>query len=214
MRFLLLTLLLLPLAACDESADETPRPWLSVSAVPEMAYIEGSGVQWLATARYTGGDSYTYSWATGGQTPPGLALTIAGDQLELAGTCTTPGDYTFTIEVSAAGKLESRQCLIRVAPQTGPLAIYDVMLFGALKHFAYSQDIVATGGTNTGYVWTVAAGALPPGITVGAGPQGGLLSGTPTSSGTYTFTLRVDDSGGAFATADFELAVITHPPSH
>lgn len=207
-------ILLLSLAACDDCPDETPRPWLGVSALPEVAYIEGSTVQWLATAYYTGGDGYTFSWAVGGQTPPGLTLSIAGEQLELVGTCTTPGEYTFTLEVSAAGKHESRQYLIRVAPQAGPLTIYAVTLLGAISHFPYSQDIVATGGTGSGYLWSVSAGALPPGMTVGAGPQGGVLSGSPASTGDFVFTLRVEDSAGNTATADYTLSVIKFGPSH
>lgn len=199
--------------ACDDCPESSTKPHLYIWAVPESAFIEGQNIQWTASAGNNLADGATFAWAVGGNVPPGLTVQPNGASLDITGACNAPGDYIFALEVSGGGKRASKQVLFRVAPQTGPLAIYEVMLLGAHTHFAYSQDIVATGGTGSGYVWTVAAGALPPGITIGAGPQGGLLSGTPTASGTYTFTLRVDDSGGAFATADFELAVMTHPPS-
>jgi hypothetical protein len=46
---------------------------------------------------------------------------------------------------------------------------------------AFSHQFTATGGT-TPYVWSVTNGTLPPGLTLSAA---GLLSGTPTSAGTY-----------------------------
>ena len=54
---------------------------------------------------------------------------------------------------------------------------------------AYSQTLAATGGTGS-YTWSVSAG-LPAGLTLS---QAGLLSGTPTTAGAYTFTVTVNGS--------------------
>jgi len=43
-------------------------------------------------------------------------------------------------------------------------------------------------------------------LSVQASP--GRVLGTPTAAGTYTFTVRVDDSGGQFATRQFSLLVL------
>ncbi|MBP7797706.1 MAG: IPT/TIG domain-containing protein [Thermoanaerobaculaceae bacterium] len=54
---------------------------------------------------------------------------------------------------------------------------------------AYSQSLTATGGT-TPYTWTISAGALPAGLAI----TGNTITGTPTTAGTFSFTLRVRDA--------------------
>lgn len=54
-----------------------------------------------------------------------------------------------------------------------------------------SQSFVATGGIGA-YTYIVSAGALPAGLTLNA--SNGVLSGTPTTSGAYSFTIRATDS--------------------
>ncbi len=61
---------------------------------------------------------------------------------------------------------------------------------------AYSQTLSATGGT-TPYTWTIASGTLPAGLTLSAS---GVISGTPTTSGAVSFTVKVTDSTSATAT--------------
>ena len=66
---------------------------------------------------------------------------------------------------------------------TSPLSAGTV---GAL----YSTTLAATGGTPP-YTWAYVSGTLPPGLSVGAT---GTVSGTPTTAGPYTFTVKVTDS--------------------
>jgi len=54
----------------------------------------------------------------------------------------------------------------------------------------YSASLSASGGTSP-YSWTTTAGALPPGLSLASD---GTISGTPTSTGTYDFTVQVTDS--------------------
>lgn len=68
---------------------------------------------------------------------------------------------------------------------------------------AYTGALVVGGGTAP-YVFSVVAGALPPGLALSAQ---GLLTGTPTQAGTYSFTVRVTDSTGAMADAVVALTV-------
>lgn len=62
---------------------------------------------------------------------------------------------------------------------------------------SYRTDLVARGGT-PGYRWTLAAGALPPGVTLDAN---GHLAGAPAGAGLYTFTATVSDAATVPATA-------------
>ena len=57
---------------------------------------------------------------------------------------------------------------------------------------AYSQTLTAAGGVPPYTSWQVASGSLPAGLTLN--PSTGVISGTPTSSGTSTFTVTVTDS--------------------
>ncbi|MGC9452693.1 MAG: SUMF1/EgtB/PvdO family nonheme iron enzyme [Oceanipulchritudo sp.] len=68
---------------------------------------------------------------------------------------------------------------------------------------AYAQQLIAEGG-NPALVWSLASGALPDGLSLG---PSGLISGTPTSEGTFGFVVRVDDSDDDFATAELSLVI-------
>ena len=74
-----------------------------------------------------------------------------------------------------------------------PLTITTSSLPNALTSASYTQSLAASGGSGTGYTWSVTSGALPPGVTLGAS---GSFSGTPTAVGSYNFTATVTDSGG------------------
>jgi hypothetical protein len=54
----------------------------------------------------------------------------------------------------------------------------------------YDAFMTATGGTLP-YTWSISAGALPPGLSISTG---GEISGTPTGTGTFNFTVQVVDS--------------------
>lgn len=86
---------------------------------------------------------------------------------------------------------------------------------------AFVQAFSANGGTAP-YTWSLSSGALPAGLSLSAA---GTLSGTPTASGTYNFTIAVQDANAATATKVFALTIagpggtsgstptITSPPS-
>ena len=62
------------------------------------------------------------------------------------------------------------------------------------------------GGGVPPYRWSHVAGTLPPGLSVQASP--GRVLGTPTTAGTFTFTVRVNDNGGQSATQQFTIRVL------
>jgi uncharacterized protein (TIGR03437 family) len=79
----------------------------------------------------------------------------------------------------------------------------------------YSLALDATGGTAPYKGWTVAAGALPPGLSLTTlnSVLTGILSGVPTAAGTFAFTAEVTDSLNTTATTQFSLTINPGAPS-
>lgn len=77
-------------------------------------------------------------------------------------------------------------------PQNSPssLVITQFPLAQGVPGLAYKQLLIVTGGKGP-YTWSVISGSLPPGLTLATN---GVLSGTPTKTGTFNFTTQVVDS--------------------
>jgi len=78
-----------------------------------------------------------------------------------------------------------------LAAQAPPLVIADEALPAMDAGVEFHMLLHATGGVPP-YVWSVAGGDVPEGVTLT--PEG-LLAGRPAAPGTFTFTLKVEDSG-------------------
>jgi hypothetical protein len=85
-----------------------------------------------------------------------------------------------------------------------PLAITTSTLPGGTVGVAYSQSLAATGGA-TPYTWSIVAGSLPAGLALNAAT--GLISGTPTTPGTASFTAQVVDSASPQGSAQRGLSI-------
>jgi large repetitive protein len=86
------------------------------------------------------------------------------------------------------------------APQA-PLQITTASLANATAGTPYSATLSASGGGTLS--WSVSGGSLPAGLALGSN---GVVSGTPSTAGSYTFTVRVA-SGGRSGSKQFELVV-------
>jgi hypothetical protein len=148
----------------------------------------------IASGGTGGGYAFT---VVGGAVPAGLGLSNAG---VLSGTPTASGSFTFTVQVTSGPLTATRAYTLNVA---APVTITTTSpLPYAKKGRSYSKTLQATGGSGT-YTWSVTSGALPSGLTLSTG---GVVSGKPTSTGTFTFTVRAL-SGTASATKAFSLTV-------
>jgi hypothetical protein len=143
----------------------------------------------------------TYIFAvTAGTLPPGLSLN--GTSGILSGTVTAAGNYSFTITATGWGTCTGSRSytLTAVCPA---LSVSPSSLPAALAGTAYSQPLTATGGTAP-YAFAVTSGALPTGLTLS---EGGVLSGTPTAGGAFTFTVTVTDTYGCSASRTYTIAI-------
>ena len=154
-----------------------------------------------------------------GSLPPGLALATSG---HVSGTPTSAGAWSFWVNLSDQNPPSAdwcrpseaqRQFTITIngpgsgnpgpAPAPAPaLSIVTSGLPGATVGTSYSTTLTASGGSGT-KSWTIAAGSLPAGLSLSST---GVLSGTPTTSGTASFTAKVS-AGSASSQRQFSLGV-------
>ncbi len=138
-----------------------------------------------------------------GPLPTGLILDSATGVI--SGTPTVAGTFNFTVRVTDANGVFDDQALTIVVnplPVVQTTSLPDATITGA-----YSQSLVATGGTLP-LSWSLVplSGALPDGLTLSTD---GTISGTPTAVGTFNFTVRVTDAYGIFD--DQALAIVVNP---
>jgi hypothetical protein len=68
---------------------------------------------------------------------------------------------------------------------------------------AYSQSLGQTGGLGT-VAYTVTAGSLPSGLTLSSA---GVVSGTPTATGPFNFTVTVTDASGCMGSQAYSITI-------
>jgi hypothetical protein len=88
----------------------------------------------------------------------------------------------------------------------GTLKIMNPALPSATLSHNYSAALGAAGGVAP-YTWSVTSGNLPPGLNLVSVPPNWVISGTPTTVGTYPLTLHVADSQTPPATASAPLSI-------
>ena len=88
-------------------------------------------------------------------------------------------------------------------------AIFPAVLPSAQVNVAYSVTLVAAPLIPPPLIWAVISGSLPPGLTLAAAT--GVISGTPTTAGTYTFFVTVTDSTGPSPQQGFSITVAAKP---
>ncbi|MFJ2030381.1 fibronectin type III domain-containing protein [Streptosporangium sp. NPDC087985] len=152
----------------------------------------------------TGGTT-PYVWSvSAGSLPPGLTLNAATGVL--SGTPTLGGSYSFTVQVTDASSVSATQAVTLV------IAAAPALTFAAPPNgevsIPYSIPLTVTGGTAP-YVWSITAGSLPPGLTLNTST--GLLSGTPTSGGAFSFSVKVLDAQNQSTTRTVSLTVAALP---
>ena len=83
------------------------------------------------------------------------------------------------------------------------LSVATASLAGGGAGTAYSQSLVSSGGSGT-VTWAIVGGSLPPGLSL----SGATISGTPTTSGTFSFTVRATDGSSPAQTATRTLSIL------
>jgi hypothetical protein len=143
------------------------------------------------------GGPYTFS-AVG--LPTGLSISASGT---VSGTPTVSGTFPYTVTVTdSCGNKGSLNCSVTVNPPPTSTCV----TIKAVQGVAITP-VTMVGSGGCGGPYTFSAGGLPTGLIMSAG---GTISGTPTVSGTFPYTITVTDSCGNKGSVNCSVTVL--PP--
>jgi hypothetical protein len=165
---------------------------ISPSTVPPgtvgVPYNGGVALNFTAS-----GGTEPYTWTHSGTVPPGLNFNDAAATLSGTPTSAIGSPFTFTVNATdSAGTPVTGSQSYTVTITAPAITITPSSLPQGKVGVPYNQTIVASGGTAP-YTYSIVLGSLPPGL--GTFPNStGVISGTPTLNGTFSFTVRATDS--------------------
>jgi hypothetical protein len=143
------------------------------------------------------------------------SVSNSGNALRYTPTAGYTGPDAFTYQVFGVNtdgttNLNSGNVTVQVTVDPPLVITLASPLPGGAPGTAYTtQTFAATGGTGPAYTFSLASGALPPGLSL----SGATLSGTPTTAGVYNFTIQVTDGTSDTATKAFVLTVAVPAPT-
>jgi hypothetical protein len=194
------------ISAATSTQTALPKTLVLAIGPPALDFTPGIlpsgvlGVPYNASFAATGGDGKYVFLAVGAGLPPGLALSPSG---AVSGTPGQAGDFKFVVRVTSLQLVTEKQVSMRV--DSAPLGLSPDTLGPAYTGEAFSQALVASGGTAP-YVFQFGQNSnVPPGLVLSAG---GLLAGTPTAAGNFRFSIEVTDARQRRLQRDYTLVVL------
>ncbi len=162
------------------------------------------GANYNPVALQSPGGLAPLGWSvSAGALPPGMSLSGG----VISGAPTATGIFGFTARVQDSSNPAQSSTVSLSIRVVAPLAITTPSgaLPGALYRTAYSQSLTSSGG-NAPIAWSLGNGQPPPGLLLSAA---GIISGLPTATGTFSFTVKVADTSSPqqSASAPFTISV-------
>ena len=142
------------------------------------------------------GTSQTAQGTPSQETTPSQQASPSGNATSTpAGTTETPSSQATPPSSAPAGTPPSKLFILNFSMHEGEIAL------------GYTPVTVSGAGGTLPYHWSIGGGALPGGLSISSG--GGTISGTPTASGSFSFVVLLQDSGGQAAGVSRSVTVIT-----
>lgn len=167
------------------------KPVVTTSSLPDGTV----GSAYTASLSASGGSGTFTTWAlSSGSLPSGLSINASTGTI--SGTPTSSGTQQVAVTVtdSAGTTSNARPLSLSVVGLPTP-SVTTTSLPDATAGSAYAQTLAASGGSGTYRTWTIASGALPPGLSLNSST--GTISGIAATPGSYAFGVTVTDSAGA-----------------
>ena len=169
------------------TVNAAPVP-LSITTSSLPAGIQGVIYPTTALTAIGGNPPYTAWSISSGALPAGLSLTSAG---AITGTPTTAGTFSFTVQVTDSSSPSGTSTKALSMTVAGALTITTSSLPAGAQGVVYPATALTATGGNPPTAWSISSGALPAGLSL---TSIGTITGTPTVSGTFSFTAQVTDS--------------------
>ena len=171
----------------------------------------GTMTQPYSAALTSSGGTGIQTWdISSGSLPAGLNLSSSG---VISGTPTTTGTSSSTFRVRDSGNPQdtaTKPLSITINLPAAPTITTTSLPAGSFN-VAYNQTVSVTGGVGS-LVWGITSGSLPPGLDLNA--SNGNISGQPTSTGSFSFALRVTDQIPQSDQQNYTIAInASTPPS-
>ncbi len=167
------------------------------------------GVAFSAGACTATGGTTPYTWSiTGPSLPDGLTINSGTGAITGTPTPMSVGVYNFSIEVTDSSQPVQTKLVpdsITITAPTGGLTIPTFSPPAGTVGVGYAYTLTASGG-KAPYTFLVSAGSLPAGLTLNSAT--GVVSGTPTTTGNSTFTVKVTDSSSPVETVTAGISII------
>ena len=179
-------------------------PLFAQISIPITSLPSATVGKYYAVGLTVSGGSAPYTWSASGTVPPGLSVTTTGS---ITGTPTAAGSYAVTLIVTDSRQASAFKALTLTVLQGTVSILTASPLPTATAGQSYSASLSAAGGTPP-YRWSVGNG-FPAGLSLD--PQSGAITGTPSTPGSFSFTVQVADAVQATGTANLSLTVNPAP---
>jgi hypothetical protein len=178
---------------------------ITTSSIPAGAVDQ----TYAAMINATGGTGLYYYTLASGTLPVGLSIYQA-PAFTISGTPTVAGEYPITIQVTDGNSVATHAYTLTVYGSGLSITTTSPLPRGMIG-VPYDQVLSAVGGDGISYSWSLNSGTLPPGLslqllTPSITATTAALQGTPTTAGTYNFSLKVVSAGQAVF-KDFTLVI-------
>lgn len=207
-----LVALAVALSACSGSSHSAVTPPLGTTVGVTLATSTGlaslqQGTTLVLTATVTTDPkNLGVTWALPGD--PALVGALSNITTTTA-TYTAPTGVTGTATpiVTATSIADTTRYASATLDVLGKPIIEATTLFPGNVSSLYAAGVTVSGGLAP-FTWTLSSGALPPGIMLGTSTTGfNSVSGTPTTTGSYTFQLKTVDANSNAATVNITLVI-------